>query len=48
LGGLCFERKIEVIKIGIKGMHQRHCQNLPARMLSLKEKIATLDLKGGT
>ena len=40
------KEKLKLLKLALKDWHQRHAQNLPARILSLKEQIAFLDLKG--
>lgn len=45
-GGCVLKEKLKLLKLALKEWHQRHCQNLPARMLCLREKIAELDLKG--
>ena len=47
-GGYVLKEKLKLLKLALKEWHQRHCQNLPARMLCLKEKIAALDVKRET
>jgi len=46
LGWLCLEKKFKLIKLALREWHQAHSQNLPAKILSLKERISVLDLKG--
>jgi len=45
-GGYVLKEKLKLMKLALKDWHQRHSQNLPARILTLKDKIASLDLKG--
>jgi len=45
-GSYVLKEKLKLIKLALKEWHQTHLQNLPARILNPKEKIATLDLKG--
>jgi len=40
------KEKLKLLKLALKEWHQNHIQNLPARILNLKEKIANHDLKG--
>ena len=45
-GSFVLKEKLKLLKLALKDWHQRHTQNLPARILSLREKIAFLDVKG--
>ena len=45
-GVYVLKEKFKLIKLALKEWHPRHSQNLPVRILSLKDKIAALDLKG--
>jgi len=45
-GSFVLKEKLKLLKLALKEWHQCHSQNLPARILSLKDKIAYLDLKG--
>jgi len=45
-GGFVLKEKLKLIKLALKEWHQSHTQNLPARILRLKDKIEVLDLKG--
>jgi len=45
-GSFVLKEKLKLLKLALKDWHQRHAQNLPAHILSLKEQIAFLDLKG--
>ena len=45
-GGFVLKEKLKLIKLALKEWHQSHAQNLPARILRLKDKIEVLDLKG--
>jgi hypothetical protein len=47
-GGFILKEKLKVIKLALREWHQSHSQNLPAKILVLKDKISTLDLKGET
>jgi len=47
-GGYVLKEKLKLLKLALREWHQRHSQNLPARISTLKENIATLDLKGET
>ena len=47
-GGFVFKEKLKLLKLALKEWHQRHTQNLPTRISTLKDKIATLDMKGET
>lgn len=47
-GGYVFKEKFKMIKLASRDWHLRHSQNLPAKQLSLKDKITTYDLKGET
>jgi len=42
------KEKLKLLKLALKEWHQCHSQNLPARISTIKENIATLDLKGET
>ena len=42
------KEKLKLLKVALKEWHRRHTQNLPARILSLKNRIESLDLKGET
>jgi len=39
---------MKLVKLALKEWHQCHTHNLPTRILPLKDKIASLDLKGET
>jgi len=45
-GGFVLKEKFKLIKLALKDWHQRHSQNLSAKMISIKDKFFTLDLKG--
>ena len=45
-GSFVMKEKLKLMKSSLKEWHQRHSQNLPARILDLKDKITSLDLKG--
>jgi len=45
-GGYVLKEKFKLIKLALQEWHQNHSQNLPAKILSLKDKILALDLKG--
>ena len=45
-GSFVLKEKLKLLKLALKDWHQRHSKNLPAKILSLKDKIASLDLKG--
>lgn len=45
-GGYVLKEKIKLIKLALKDWHQLHSQNLPAKNLSLKDKISAFDFKG--
>jgi exonuclease III len=45
-GGYVLKEKFKLIKLALREWHQRHTQNLPAKILSLKDQISALDLKG--
>ena len=45
-GGFVLKEKLKLIKLALKEWHQSHAQNLPARILGLKDKIEVLDLRG--
>lgn len=47
-GGFVLKEKFKLIKMALKEWHHRHSQNLPARILPLKESISALDKKGET
>jgi len=47
-GGYVLKEKLKLLKLALKDWHQHHSQNIPARISTLKGKIATLDLKGET
>jgi hypothetical protein len=40
------KEKFKLIKVALKEWHQRHSQNIPSKILLLKDKITTFDLKG--
>jgi len=46
--GFVLKEKFKLIKLALKDWHQKHSQNLPAKILSLKDKITTFDLRGET
>jgi len=45
-GGYALKEKFKLIKLALKEWHQRQSTNLPARILSLKDRITALGLKG--
>jgi len=45
-GGFVLKEKFKLIKLALKEWHQNHAQNLPARILGVKDKLEVLDLKG--
>ena len=45
-GSYVLKEKLKLMKLALRDWHQCHAQNLPARILALKENIASLDLKG--
>jgi len=45
-GGCVLKEKIKLIKLALKEWHQRHSQNIPSKILLLKDKITAIDLKG--
>jgi len=45
-GSYVLKEKLKLMKLVLKDWHQSHAQNLPARLLTLKDNIASLDLKG--
>jgi hypothetical protein len=45
-GGYVLKEKLKLIKLALREWHQSHSQNLPANILSLKDRISALDLKG--
>jgi len=45
-GGYVLKEKFKLIKLALKDWHIRHSQNLPAKILTLKDKISSFDLKG--
>jgi len=45
-GGYVLKEKLKLIKLALREWHQNHSQNLPAKILSLKDKISALDSKG--
>jgi len=47
-GGFVLKEKFKLVKLALKERHQRHTQNLPARISTLKDRIDSLDLKGET
>jgi len=47
-GGFVLKEKLKLVKLALKEWHQRHTQNLPARISTLKDRIDALDLKGET
>ncbi|MCH85424.1 cysteine-rich receptor-like protein kinase, partial [Trifolium medium] len=46
-GGYVLKEKFKMIKSALKEWHTTHTQNLPSRIESLKDRLATLDEKGG-
>ncbi|GAU45582.1 hypothetical protein TSUD_273820 [Trifolium subterraneum] len=46
-GGFVLKEKFKMIKTALKDWHKTHTQNLPSRIESLQERLATLDEKGG-
>jgi len=44
-GGYVLKEKLKLIKLALKEWHVRHSKNLPARIISLKERIAAIDVK---
>jgi len=47
-GGFVLKEKFKLVKLALKEWHQRHTQNLPARISTLKDRIDALDLKRET
>ena len=47
-GGFVLKEKFKLMKMALKYWHQQHSQNLPAKIVALKDKITILDLKGET
>jgi len=47
-GGFVLKEKLKLLKLALMECYQRHSKNLPSRILSLKNKIDALDLKGQT
>jgi exonuclease III len=45
-GGYVLKEKFKLLKLALKDWHQQHSQNSPEKILSLTDKITTLDLKG--
>jgi hypothetical protein len=45
-GGYVLKEKLKLLKLALKDWHLRHSQNLPAKILLLKDKITSFDLKG--
>jgi len=45
-GSFVLKEKLKLLQLALKEWHRHHSENLPARILSLKDKIASLDLKG--
>lgn len=45
-GGYVLKEKFKLLKIALKEWHASHSQNLPGKILALKERLATLDEKG--
>jgi len=45
-GSYVLKEKLKLLKLALKDWHQCHAQNLPARILTLKDNMASLDLKG--
>ena len=45
-GGYVLKEKFKLIKLTLKEWHQQHPQNLPVKILTLKERISAIDLKG--
>jgi len=45
-GSFVLKEKLKSLKLALKDWHRRHAQNIPARLSSLKENIASLYLKG--
>jgi len=45
-GSFVLKEKLKSLKSALKEWHHHHSRNLPARILPLKDKIASLDLKG--
>ena len=44
-GSFVLKEKLKLLKVALRDWHHRHSKNLPAWILSLKDKIASLDLK---
>ena len=42
------KERLKLLKLALKDWHLRHSHNLPAKILSLKDKITSFDLKGET
>jgi len=46
VGGYVLKEKFKLIKLTLKDWHQRHSQNIPSKILIMKDKITAFDLKG--
>ena len=44
-GGYVLKEKFKLIKVALKEWHQRHSQNIPSKIMLLKDKITAFDLK---
>jgi len=47
-GGYVLKEKLKLLKLALKDWHIRHSQNLPGKILSVKDKISSFYLKGET
>ncbi|GAU10874.1 hypothetical protein TSUD_426010, partial [Trifolium subterraneum] len=45
-GGFVLKEKFKMIKMALKDWHKTHTHNLPSRIESLQDRLATLDVKG--
>ena len=43
-GGFVLKEKLKLLKATLKEWHQNHSKNLPAKILSLKDRIANIEL----
>lgn len=45
-GSYVLKEKFKLLKLALKEWHQRHSQNLPAKIETIKNKVSFFDLKG--
>jgi len=44
-GGYVLKEKFKLIKLALKDCHQRHSNNLPARISNLNDRIISIEMK---